>query len=274
MHEISQHLRDVETRCYGRSHPQTVSLFGPVLYEHPAVADVIFRHSQLDFATTHFYDSATINHPKDTVGSAICTGALAREALAHLHQPKPFFDSEHGPIHTFKDRHRTLPVAFDDEYFRHMQWAHLASGGAGGGMRWPNRHPHVLTHGMRAAQRSLTDFARLIDWARFRRRNLNQEMRLSTPTFAGFACADDAQAVVWLLRQDSITKRAGRIFKKVPALPVRLTVPGLQAGHYTVHLWDTLAGHELSQLHLQASENELIIELTGVRTDLASSSRL
>ena len=29
-----------------------------------------------------------------------------------------------------------------------MSWAHLASGGAGGGMRWPNRHPHVLTSGM------------------------------------------------------------------------------------------------------------------------------
>ncbi|TIL77742.1 MAG: hypothetical protein E5Y81_12695, partial [Mesorhizobium sp.] len=35
------------------------------------------------------------------------------------------------------------------EYFRHLQWAHLAAGGAGGGMRWPNRSPHVLTPGMR-----------------------------------------------------------------------------------------------------------------------------
>lgn len=267
--EISNHLREVETRLYGRSHLQTVSLFGPVLYDHPAVADVIFRHPQLDFATTHFYDTATINHPKDTVGSAICTGALVREALEHLHSPKPFFDSEHGPIHTFKDRHRTLPEPFDDEYFRHIQWAHLASGAAGGGMRWPNRHPHVLTHGMRAAQQSLAAFAQLIDWPQFRRRNLNHELHLSTPAFAGFACGDEAQAVVWLLRQDSITKKGGTILKNVPPLPVQLTVPGLQAGRYTVHLWDTVAGKALGRMDEQVTDNQIIINLPAVGADLA-----
>jgi hypothetical protein len=267
--EISSHLREVETRLYGRSHLQTVSLFGPVLYDHPAVADVIFRHPQLDFATTHFYDAATINHPKDTIGSAICTGALVREALEHLHVPKPFFDSEHGPIHTFKDRHRTLREEFDDEYFRHIQWAHLASGAAGGGMRWPNRHPHVLTHGMRAAQRSLADFVQLIDWSRFRRRNLNHELQLSTPAFASFACADEAQAVVWLLRQDSITKRGGLMRKDLKPLAVQLTIPGLEAGQYTVHIWDTRAGHALGQLHLQTIENQLAIELPKVWADVA-----
>jgi mannan endo-1,4-beta-mannosidase len=267
--EISSHLRAVETRLYGRTHLQTVSLFGPVLYDHPAVADVIFRHPQLDFATTHFYDTATINHPKDTVGSAICTGALVREALEHLHTPKPFFDSEHGPIHTFKDKHRTLPEPFDDEYFRHIQWAHLASGAAGGGMRWPNRKPHILTSGMRAAQLSLASFVKFIDWPRFRRRNLNQEMQLSTPAFAGFACGDDAQAVVWLLRQDSTLKKPGTIRSDVKPLPVQVTLPGLREGSYTVYLWDTLAGKELGQLHLQAADEQLIIELSDVSADLA-----
>jgi hypothetical protein len=267
--EVSTHLREVETRLYGRTHLQTVSLFGPVLYEHPAIADVIFRHPQLDFATTHFYDAATINYPKDTVQSAICTGALVREALEHLHQPKPFFDSEHGPIHTFKDRHRTLPEVFDDEYFRHMQWAHVASGAAGGGMRWPNRHPHALTHGMRAAQQSLASFAELIDWARFRRRNLNQEMQLSTPAFAGFACGDGEQAIAWLLRQDSLKKRGGTMLQHVKPLPVQISLPGLQDGSYRVHLWNTLTGQSTGQLLLQAAAGHLVIDLPEVRTDIA-----
>ncbi|WP_245849553.1 glycoside hydrolase 5 family protein [Hymenobacter crusticola] len=267
--EISSHLRAVEMQCHGRTHPQTVSLFGPVLHDHPGVTDVIFRHPQLDFASTHFYDAATIDNPKDTISSAICTGALVREALDHLHIPRPFFDSEHGPIHTFKDRRRTLPAPFDDEYFRHMQWAHLASGAAGGGMRWPNRHPHVLTHGMRAAQRRLASFVNLIDWSRFRRRNLNQELQLSTAAFAKFACGDAEQAVVWLLRQDSTTKRPGTIMKNAKPVPVQLTVPGLHAGRYVVHLWDTLAGKELGQLHAETFDNSLTIDLPPIRADLA-----
>ena len=76
---------------------------------------------------------------------------LVGEALAEITDGRPFFDTEHGPIHTFKDTASTLPEAFDDEYFRHIQWTHLASGGAGGGMRWPNRNPHTLTPGMRRA---------------------------------------------------------------------------------------------------------------------------
>ncbi|UOQ68379.1 hypothetical protein [Hymenobacter volaticus] len=267
--DIGSHLREVETRLYGRAHLQTVSLFGPVLYAHPAVADAIFRHPTLDFATTHFYDAKTIDHPKNTVDSALRTGALVREALAHLHQPKPFFDSEHGPIHAFKDLKRTLPAPFDDEYFRHMQWAHLASGGAGGGMRWPNRTPHMLTPGMRAAQRSLADFTALIDWSRFRRRNLNHEIQLSTPAFAGFACGDAEQAVVWLLRQDKRDKEK-RVLKTAKPLHVQLQVPGLRPGTYRVHLWDTVSGCEVGQLQEQVeADNVLSVQLPSLITDIA-----
>ncbi|UOQ70055.1 hypothetical protein [Hymenobacter cellulosilyticus] len=203
------------------------------------------------------------------MASAICTGQLVREALAHLSPARPFFDSEHGPIHAFKDRKRTLPEPFDDEYFRHMQWAHLASGGAGGGLRWPNRHPHVLTHGMRAAQRSLARFTALIDWDRFRRRNLNAEIHLSTPAFAGFACGDDNQAVVWLLRQDQRDKQ--RLVRKTAgALPVQLVVPSLSAGPYVITLWDTVAGQVAGQVLAAAdAAGNLLVELPPVVTDIA-----
>jgi len=267
--DISQHLREVEMRCFGRTHPQTVSLFGPVLTAHPSVGEVIFRHPELDFATTHFYDAATIDHPRDTVGAAHRTGVLMREALGQSPVAKPFFDSEHGPIHTFNNRRRTLPASFDDEYFRHMQWAHLAAGGAGGGLRWPYRHPHVLTHGMRAAQRSLADFVTLINWACFRRRNLNQEVRLSSAAFACFACGDTDQAIVWLLRLDCTTKKNGTLSKRVPPLPVQLMLPGLAAGFYTIWLWDTVAGNEIGQLTGQVEGGQLVINLPAVRADLA-----
>ena len=122
-----------------------MSVFGPELIRHPALVETIFRHPDLDVANTHLYEKGTIDAPKDTVSPALAVARLMRTAVIEAAPGRPVFDSEHGPIHSFKDKKRTLPPAFDDEYFRHIQWAHLASGGAGGGMRWPNRHPHVLT---------------------------------------------------------------------------------------------------------------------------------
>src|SRR5579875_692920 len=201
--DLSQTVRNEELRLYGRSHPQTVSLFGPELTwrPHMDLRTPIFRHPDLDFASLHIYATGTIDDPRNTVDPALAMGAIVRQSLEEIVDSRPFFDSEHGPIHAFKDRKRTLPEPFDDEYFAHMQWAHLASGGAGGGMRWPNRRPHILTPGMRRAQASLSGFLPLIDWLRFNRVNLNAEIRASGPGVAVFGCGDADQAVVWLLRK-------------------------------------------------------------------------
>ena len=272
--DLSEHLRTTEVRLHGRAHPQTVSLYGPVLDEKPEVADVIFRHPNLDFASTHFYDTATINNPKDTVASAIITGRLVREALEHLNKAKPFFDSEHGPIHAFKDRKITFPEPFDDEYFRHMQWAHFASGGAGGGMRWPNRHPHVLTHGMRRAQKSLSGFTNLIDWKRFRRRNLNSEVQTNASNVAVFACADQEQAVVWVLRTDIVRKRGGMVDPAAPPIEVGLKVPGMAEGKYSFTIWNTTDGRPILQEEAENTvQGSLSVVLPAVVTDVALAIR-
>ena len=198
INDISPFLRKLETRLHGRAHLQCVSVFGPELHWKPWLNEPIFRHPLLDFANNHFYEEGTIDHPADTVAPALAVGKLVREALAEITDGRPFFDSEHGPIHTFKDHKITLPEAFDDEYFRHIQWAHLASGGAGGGMRWPNRHPHQLTPGMRQAQAALARFLPLIDWKTFQRQPI--EVTCDDPSVDVFACGDARQAVVWLLR--------------------------------------------------------------------------
>ena len=196
--DVSPFLRGVERGAHGRAHLQTVSVFGPELHWKPWLNEPVFRHPALEFANNHFYQEGTIDHPADTVAPALAAGTLVREALAEITDGRPFFDTEHGPIHTFKDHKVTLPEPFDDEYFRHMQWAHMASGGAGGGMRWPNRNPHALTHGMRAAQRALANFLPLIAWSRFARRPL--DLVPNGPGVAALACGDDHQAVVFLLR--------------------------------------------------------------------------
>lgn len=242
--DVSPFLRDLETRLHGRAHLQCVSVFGPELHWKPWLNEPIFRHPMLDFANNHFYEEGTIDHPADTVAPALAVGRLVREALAEISDGRPFFESEHGPIHTFKDHHRTLPEAFDDEYFRHIQWAHLASGGAGGGMRWPNRHPHALTVGMRAAQEAMARFLPLIDWTSFARGPI--AVTTDDPDVAVFACGDAQQAVIYLLRTRPLLPN-GRID---PALirRLRLAVPSMGGGEHRVTVFSTTHGVPLDRL--------------------------
>ncbi len=259
-------LRAFEKERHGRAHPQTVSIFGPELVAHPGAVEPIFRHPDLDFANTHLYEEGTIDDPGDTVAPALAVGRLMRQAVEETRDLRPVFDSEHGPIHRFKDHKETLPAAFDDEMFRHMQWAHLASGGAGGGMRWPNRHPHTLTPGMREAQRAMAAFLPLVDWARFRRRNLNEEIGVSHPGVAAFGCGDGDGAVVWLLRTDSVGPE-GRLAPAGP-VAVRVSVPGLRPGAYRVSLFDTAAGAVVSEGRVR-SDSALTVEVPALLGDVA-----
>ena len=270
--DVGPWLRDLEVRLHGRAHLQTVSVFGPELAWKPWLKEPIFRHPLLDFANNHFYEEGTIDDPKDTVAPAISTGRLVREALAEIHDSRPFFDTEHGPIHTFKDRRKTLPEAFDDEYFRHIQWAHFASGAAGGGMRWPNRDPHALTPGMRKAQKALADFLPLIDWPCFRRRNLHGEIELDTRVFYSFASGDAAQAVVWLLRRTQIGSD-GRVKRDAPAVAAKVRIPGLQPGRYRITFWDTEEGRTVAAEEQVHESGPCVVATPACVTDLAIAVR-
>ena len=239
--EISEFLRATEIRLHGRAHPQTMTTYGMPSDFDAGMGNAVYRHPSLDFSSVHFYERPALDNPQNTVDVALSVGAMTREALGEIKDNRPFFDSEHGPIHAFKDKKRTLGEAFDDECFRHFQWAHFASGAVGGGMRWPNRHPHVLTHGMRAAQKSLADFLPLVDWNNFHRRNLNCEVKISGENCAVFACGDESQAVIWLLRLD-ITGKNGMLQPAATPSAFEVKVPDLKRGNYRVTAWNTIEG--------------------------------
>ena len=267
IHDLSQHVRKLELELYGRAHPQTVSLFGPELWWKPdlEMRDPIFRHPDLDFASIHIYREGPIDNPKDTVKPARQMADIVAMCLGEVRDQRPFLDTEHGPIHAFKDKHKTLPTAFDDEYFRHMQWAHLASGGAGGGMRWPNRKPHTLTPGMREAQRGLAEFLPLIDWNRFDRRCWNERVRVAADRVEAFGCGDDHQALLWMVRQD--VRRDGTLDPDAAPKPVELRCPA-RPGEHGITLFDTRKGEVVEQRSIECTGDELVIEV-ALRTDLA-----
>lgn len=281
--DIASFIRERECALHGRSHPITVSAFGPMLTESfrskelghtvpdPRAVEAVFRHRDLDFATVHTYAHGTIDDPKNTVAPAIAMARLTRESLTAIEDDRPFFDSEHGPIHTFKDKRRVLAESFDDEYFRHVQWAHFASGGAGGGMRWPNRRPHALTPGMHRAQCALAGFLRLIDWTTFRRKNLTDEIAVAPASVAAFGCGDDHQAVVWILKRKPLAAD-GTLARGLDAQRVRIRVPGLADGVYRLTTFNTEAGAIESQLDGSSCDGHLHAELL-VDRDLAVAIR-
>lgn len=261
---VSDGVREIEQRTWGFSRPQTVSIFGPDPSED--YETLILRHPSLDFATTHIYQGA-IDYPRDTVEPALTMAAWVRHALDRLAPGRPFTDTEHGPIHLFNDHKRMLEEPFDDEYERHLMWAHLASGGAGGGMRWPARHPHLLTPGMRGALSSLAGFARLMDWRPFAPRDARQEVTVGAEGVCVFGCRDDRQAVLWLLRD---TRGGTGVWEGFGEVKLR----GLLPGAYEVTPWQTAAGvAEATQTVSVASSEGLRLRLPFGSADLALAIR-
>ncbi len=269
--DLSAHVRGIERRLFGRSHLQTVSHFGAE--PRGSLAELIFRHPDLDFATTHVYEPGAIDSPTNTVAAADAMARWVRHALEQIRDGRPFTDSETGPIHTFKDLGITLPEGFDLGYFRHMAWAHLASGGAGGGMRWPNRHPHTLTPGMRQAQGVMADFARLIDWPLFASRNVSDSVVVRPEELLAYACADDRQAVAWVLRGRDILGSEGEL----PFLPLvrgaTLELPPFEPGPYVATFVETHNGQVLGEADIDSGGGPLLLTLPPFRHDLAVAVR-
>ncbi len=241
---LSAGVREMERKKSGFTRPQTVSVFGP----DPACeyADLVLRHPSLDFATTHIYQGA-IDYPQDTVAPALTMAHWVHHAVASAAPGRPFLDTEHGPIHLFNDHRRMLEEPFDDEYERHLMWAHLASGGAGSGMRWPARHPHLLTPGMLGAVSGMAGFVREIDWRGFTPRKAAVEVQSGSEGVLTFGCCDKSQAVLWLLRDT----RTGQTESSPGNITLRLS--GMQPGQYRVTAWDTETSEPLETQQVDAA---------------------
>ena len=247
-------IRAAEMRVQGWTRPQTVSIFGPK--PENGYEDLIFRHPSLDFCTTHIYYQGAIDLPRDTVSPALSMAKWTRFGLEKTPQNRPFLDSEHGPIHLFNDHRRWLDEDFDAEYERHLMWAHLCSGGAGSGMRWPARHPHVLTAATQAEYLGLARFAAEIDWNRFAPRDFRGNISVSGPqsrAFHRFAVGDGQQFALFLLRRVPLSHRG--LLPPLPCLEdLQLNVRGLQSGRWRVTFFDPTGARVIETRDLDVSD--------------------
>jgi hypothetical protein len=282
--EMARFIREGEMELWGKRHLLTLSVFGSK--PEGGYSDLILRHPDLDFVTTHVYELGMVDNPNNTVDCAFVMRDAVRHAFAEMTHVRPYTDTESGPIHLFMDRKKQLDPEFETEYYHNMSWAHLATGGAGSGMRWPFRHPHRLTDEMHDVQEAMARFiaAASIDWLHFSPRPVDHLLAVGPAGGGGgqqkqtipFGCSDGRQALVWLLR-DSRKARKGRS-KPQPLLeateyeaPLMLHLPTMEPGRYAIEFWDTYKGEKCAASHITvpADATEATIPLPPFSLDLA-----
>jgi mannan endo-1,4-beta-mannosidase len=139
-----------------------------------------------------------------------------------------------------------------------MSFAHLASGGAGSGMRWPYTRPHHLLPEMRDNLLGLARFAAAVDWTNFDSRNISEQVKVSDEHVIKAACADEQTAIIWLLRNRKTTASLEGLEVEVDGV--------LNDGAYMVDLWETYQGCEYARLVVMVHDGKLkfTVRLNGL----------
>ena len=113
-------------------------------------------------------------------------------------------------------------------------------------MRWPNRHPHSLTPGMRHAQGVMAEFSRLIDWRHFASRRPRSVSWCSLEELVAYACSDEHQAMIWVLRDKGLLGPTGISPSGRCSQGASVEIPSLGPGTYDVDFVETWNGHTLT----------------------------
>jgi mannan endo-1,4-beta-mannosidase len=126
---------------------------------------------------------------------------------------------------------------------------------------------------MRNAQRAFAGFLPFIDWGRFRRRNCSDEVRTSSVQVASFYCACEEQAVLWLLRRDTILP-SGRLDPEAEPVSLEVTLPPMRRGNYRLLAWDTFRGLPVSEWEHAHGGGPMRFRTPPFRADMAIGVKL
>ncbi len=257
--EMAAFVRDYEMERWGRSHMLTVSSAAPT--PEGALGRIIYNHPALDFANTHLYIGDIMDPSDPYLPGAMMSGGVAL-SLESIRQPRPYFDSESGPISDW-----IVNPQFDQEYHNNMSWAHLAACGAGTGMRWPYTSPHFILPELRDNLLAVARFATAIDWANFASENITRSVTVSDRQILRAGCSDVETGIVWLA--------ADRRTREVQLPGNTVTISAIfPAGEYELTYWDTYRGEVLVSEVATATDGELTFVIPALGGDVRSVALL
>ena len=187
--EMGDYVREYEKSKWGRNHLICMSISKPL--PEGGWADDAFRLPGMDLATTHLYLGAA-NAPDEPIGPALAINKGVKYSLSQIRDNRPYIDGEDGPINRW-----IADEKLDDEVFHNMVWAHMASGGAGSGFRWPYRFPHHLSDGMYRHLSRMSKFAKDVPWQKLI--ETPSEIKVSVPEgWAACSTGTNKGALVWV----------------------------------------------------------------------------
>ena len=187
--EMGDFVREYEKGKWGRNHLICISTGRPI--PDGAWGELAYRMPGMDLATTHLYLDAA-NAPNEPIGPAIAIRRGVNYALSQIKDNRPYIDGEDGPINRWIEDQK-----LDDAVFHNMVWAHLASGGAGSGLRWPYRNPHILSDGMYHTLSLMSKFSKDVPWGKLT--GDQSELKVDVPD-GWVACSTGTKgaALIWI----------------------------------------------------------------------------
>lgn len=279
--EMADHVRRYMIERWGKAHLITVSAADGLARGH---VHTIVNHPQLDFVTTHMYWGSLAN-PQVVAGGrfktnvtspAIEANYTAATILSAMTSPKPYFDTEHGPIGALLPLDQFYPVdgrpspVVDEFYFHNIIWANFTAGAAGVPTRWGFRPNTPL--GYRLTDEMLDDigrlhrFALLFDLERYRPRSLRHvEIKTDRDDLFITGSIDDDQGMIWVM------KRRLPIPDQAEALVegATLSIPVPVAGHFEVRFFETRSGSVSDPVTVDSEFDRVTIGLPAFEWDVA-----
>ena len=223
---------------------------------------LVLNNSLCDFNSTHTYyhdlRDPNFNHPDNRtpkdgkfsyrpevtdIDNTIAPAVRIKQGLQFYHAntltPKPYLNTEYGPISLYVRRYDDFFTAENDnQYFHNSMWSFLASGDAGTGLRWPGimLPKHALSDTMRKYQLALKNFlsSNLIFFG-YNPSPIGQYIEVAgtkVPVIK-LGISDKMQGILFLVKDT-------RKFLYDTVDGARISVPRLLPhGRYTFEFWDS-----------------------------------
>ncbi|MCX7018596.1 MAG: cellulase family glycosylhydrolase [Candidatus Sumerlaeota bacterium] len=263
--EMAAWIRECELNRWGTAHMVAASAGTP--NPKPEWREFFYRNPNMDFVSTHMYylgvaDPAAGN-PTDAI---IHVREGMKFQYAQIGQPpRPFLETESGPIEQYVIRNEGPPPRkLDEEVYHHVSWALLAAGGAGQALRWPYLNPHTLTAEMHRLQRIMRNFTDRFPWKGFEPRAGDEAVALAGETsgIVTAASCGAGRALIFLARRAALSPKNAR------PLTAEIRLPCL-AGEYILFAMDTRSGNVLADKPFSHSGGNLKFEIPAFASSLA-----